>query len=78
MVRGVCDRLVEAGLDPARIEWRQERASSPSSAILTTADEFDLLVVGESEPSLRERILDVITNEAFQESSQPVLIVRSQ
>ena len=77
LLRGACDRLEEDGLDPDRIGWEQERAGSPASAIATTAEKFDLIVVGESNPTLRDRILGAVTSQLIVESTHPVLVVRS-
>lgn len=77
LVRGACDRLEdEEGIDPRRIDWRQEINSSVSGAINEASAVHDLLVVGETKPSLPERILGSVTNEVIEQSSDPVLIVR--
>lgn len=77
LVRGACDRLAEKEvIDPDRVDWRQEVDSSPTDAIIDAATEYDLLVVGESEPSLSERILGDVTSEIINRSPEPLLIVR--
>lgn len=79
LVRGACDRLTdEEGIDPGRLDWREERGSSPADTISETAQEYDLLVVGESEPSLTERILGDVTDKVIDQSSDPLLIVRNK
>lgn len=77
ILRGASDRLEEDGIDPEHIEWKQVIGDSPSTEIIDAAGEYDLLVVGESEPSLRERILGAVTNEVIRQSPRPVLVVRS-
>ncbi len=77
IVRGACDRLTDSGVDPDRVDWKQERDPSASTAIIDAAGAFDLLVAGETEPSLRDRILGNVTNTVIEASPQPVLIVRS-
>lgn len=52
----------EEAISSERVEWRQERAGSPTDAIIEAAAEYDLLVVGESEPSLTDRILGDVTD----------------
>lgn len=76
IVRGACDRLEEDGLDPERTGWRQERSSDVSSTIEAVAADYDLVVVGETEPSLRERIIGGVTRDLIDRSPQPVLVVR--
>ena len=77
LVRGAADRLGEDGaIDANRIDWRNERRSSTTTAITEAAEEHDLLIVGESEPSLTERILGDVTDQVIEASSEPLLIVR--
>lgn len=79
LVRGACDRVAEdEGIDAARIDWRQERDSSTADAIVDAAADYDLLVVGESKPSLTERILGDVTSNVIDNSSDPLLIVRDK
>lgn len=77
LLRGARDRLIEDGIDPDRVDWRQENAPSAKQGILSAADEYDLLVVGSSEPTLRERVLGDVTNDLVDGSPAPVLIVRN-
>lgn len=77
IVRGACDRLEEDGLDPDRTSWRQEQASDVSGTIETVAADYDLVVVGETEPTLRERIIGGVTRDLIDQSPQPVLVVRN-
>jgi nucleotide-binding universal stress UspA family protein len=76
---GVCDRLKERkGITPAPIDWRQERDSSAANAVSETAADYDLLVAGESEPSLTERVLGDVTNRVADRLSDPLLVVRNR
>ncbi len=76
IVRGACDRLEEHGVAPERVDWKQTHGESASSAIIAAAKSYDLLVVGETKPSLRERLLGTVTDNVIDESPRPVLIVR--
>ncbi|ESS11279.1 MAG: universal stress protein UspA related nucleotide-binding protein [uncultured archaeon A07HR60] len=76
-LRGAEERLVEDGVDSERITVRRENAPRPDQAILAASRQADLLIVGESEPSLRERIFGVVTNSLVGKSNKPVLVVRS-
>lgn len=77
LLRGAVDRLEEHGLDPERLEWKQERSDSPGAAIVAAAEPYDLLVVGESEPSLKDRVLGAVTTSVIDKVSHPVLVVRN-
>jgi len=76
ILRGVADRLVEDGVDTDRIERRQTVDGSPTDEILELAEEHDVLIIGESEPSLRKRILGNVPSNVIDGTEKPVLIVR--
>ncbi len=78
LLHGACDRLRELGIDPERVGWKQVRSGSPGNAIVSEAEEYDLLVVGESEPSLRRRILGTVTRSVNDRTASPTLVVRSK
>ncbi|MES3517461.1 MAG: universal stress protein [Natronomonas sp.] len=77
LLRGAQDRLLEAGVDPERVTWEQKRSGSPGAAIVEAAEAYDLIVTGETEPSLRERLLGDVTDRIITQSSHPVLVVRN-
>lgn len=76
LLRGAADRLSEGGVDPDRIEWIGEESEDAVESILVAATEYDLLVIGESEPSLRERILGNAAGQLVDAADQPVAVVR--
>ena len=76
LLRGACDRLAEIGIDPDRVDWQVDQRGSPGDAIVETAEEYDMLVVGESEPSLRDRIFGRMTGQLVDRVGRPVLVVR--
>ncbi len=76
LVRGAVDRLDEAGVDRDRIDWQLSDAASPYDEIIDLAREYDLLVLGETEPSLRERILGSVPSRIVDEVDKPAFIVR--
>jgi len=78
LLRGARDRLAENGIAPDRVNWQVDRGDSPGDRIVTTAQEYDVLIVGESEPSLRERILGRITGHVVDRVEKPVFVVRDR
>jgi len=76
ILRGAADRLSEIGIDRDRIDWHQSETESPSSVIVELAEEYDIVVIGESEPTLRDRILGDIPNRIIDRTGRPVLIIR--
>lgn len=78
ILRGVADKLREEGVDPERIDWEQRSGGSPKNEISEFAEEYDVLVMGETEPSLRKRIFGDIPSTVVNELGIPVLIVRGE
>jgi nucleotide-binding universal stress UspA family protein len=76
LVRGAVDRLDEAGIDRERIDWQLSEVESPHDEIIELAREYDLLVLGETKPSLRERILGTVPSRIIDEVDEPAFIVR--
>jgi nucleotide-binding universal stress UspA family protein len=76
LVRGAVDRLVEAGIEGERIDWELSETESPHDEIIELAREYDLLVLGETKPSLRERILGTVPSRIVDEVDKPAFIVR--
>jgi nucleotide-binding universal stress UspA family protein len=77
LVRGAVDRLDEAGIDPERIDWQLLDEDSPHDEIIDLAREYDLLVLGETKPSLRERILGTVPSRVVDEVDKPSFVVRN-
>lgn len=76
MLRGTVDRLTEYGIDPDRVDWQLSEGGDPHSDIAKTSADYDLVVVGETEPSLRERIIGDILSMIIDSVDRPTLIVR--
>ncbi len=76
LLDGAVDRLVEAGVDRARIDQQLAEGADPRTAIAEVAAAYDLVVVGETEPSLRERIIGDRLLGIVDAVEAPTLIVR--
>ncbi len=76
ILRGAADRLREDGLDRERITWEQSETESPAAEIVSLAADHDIVVIGESEPSLRGRILGDVPSRVIDRTGRPVLVVR--
>lgn len=76
LLRGAVERLDEAGIDRERISWQLSDGESPHDDIIELAREYDLLVLGETEPSLRERILGTVPSRIVDDVDKPAFIVR--
>jgi nucleotide-binding universal stress UspA family protein len=76
MLRGAVDRLAEAGVDRDRLDWELSEGADPESAIVSLAADHDLLVLGETEPSLRDRIIGTVLTPILDAVEVPTIIVR--
>lgn len=76
MLRGAADRLSEDGVDSERIDWILSEDSDPASAIVDVAAEYDLVILGETEPTLRERIIGTVLTPVLDKIDKSTIIVR--
>lgn len=78
ILRGATDRLVEQGFDRDRITWKQTETEQPVQDIITLAESHDIVVIGESDPTLSDHILGTIPSRILDRTGRPVLIVRAR
>ncbi|MBB6647078.1 universal stress protein [Halobellus ruber] len=71
------DRLVEAGVDPDRISRQLSAEDDIERSIVDLGDTFDLLVLGETEPSLRDRIFGSRPAQVTAGTDDPAFVVRN-
>lgn len=76
ILRGAADRLSEEGVDRDRIDWKLSERGSPRRDIIDLVADYDLVVLGEAEPSLRDRILGAVLTPILDEIEKPAIIVR--
>lgn len=76
LLRGAREQLAEHGVDPDRVTLNVGAAENSLDAVIQAAQSFDGLVLGESDPSLR----DIVIGEAHERIAEgypgPILIVR--
>jgi nucleotide-binding universal stress UspA family protein len=76
LLRGAVDRFVDLGTDADRIDSQLSRGGDPRAEIVDLAGEYDIVVLGETEPSLRERIIGDVLSRIVDDVDVPALIVR--
>jgi nucleotide-binding universal stress UspA family protein len=76
LLQGAADRLVDLGVDRARVDRQLSETGDPRADIVDRSDAYDLVVFGETEPSLRDRILGDVLSRIVDEIDRPALIVR--
>ncbi|MCU4740170.1 universal stress protein [Natronoglomus mannanivorans] len=68
--------LTGRGVDPELIETRTETSRTPVRAIVRTAEEFDAVVMGESDPGVMTFVFGQTAAEVAERFRGPVLVVR--
>ncbi|SEL80180.1 universal stress protein [Haloferax larsenii] len=76
LLMGAVDRLVEYGVDRDRLDWRLSEGGDPQTDIVELGAAYDLVVLGETDPSLRERIIGDVLSAIVDALDVPALIVR--
>lgn len=76
MLHGVADRLADRGVDPDRIQWKQSDEGARVDTIVSEVSNHDLVVLGESKPSVRERIFGPIQSGIADRTDRPSLTIR--
>jgi nucleotide-binding universal stress UspA family protein len=78
LLDGMADRLAELGVDASAVETRVGRGREPLEAIADTAEEFDAVVVGETDPSLVTFLFGMPTEQVADRFLGPVLVVQRE
>jgi len=76
LLAGAADRLSDTGVDADRVDTNTVQSASPVDDIVDATQNHDLLVIGESEPSLVEHVLGDVPTQVVDRSDRPVLVVR--
>jgi len=74
----VRERLVEQGMDASAIRTLVEHDRPPLEAILERSDDFDAVVMGESDPSLVTFVFGMPTEQVAERFLGPVLVVQRE
>lgn len=78
VLRGATDWLTERGLDRDRITWREPTAQTRTRDLLELAETHDFVIMGEYEPSVRERVLGEMPDRIHDHTGRAVLVVRKE
>lgn len=76
LLHGAADGLIELGVDPEQIDTTHVVSDATVEEITDSAQNHDLIVMGETEPSLVDRILGDVPTKIIDQSNRPVLVVR--
>lgn len=76
ILRGAVDRLTDEGIDRNRLRWELSESGDPQGDIAALADEYDLVILGETEPSLKDRIIGTALTPILDSIDIPAIVVR--
>lgn len=76
LLQRALEALVEQGINRDRLYHRLSERGDPHGEIAALGGEHDLVVLGETEPSLRERIIGSFLTRVLDETEIPALVVR--
>lgn len=71
------DRLIETGVDSDRISRQLSGDEDVARSIVELGADFDVLVLGETEPSLRNRIFGTVPAQVTADTEDPAFVVRN-
>lgn len=75
---GMIDRLVERGLDADAIDTRIEHAEDTQGALVEATDGCDVLIMGESDPSLKTLVFGMRADRVADQFYGPVFVVQQE
>lgn len=78
LLEGLADRLADLGMDPSMVSTRVERDRGPKKAIAAVADEYDAVVMGETDPSLETFVFGMPADRVAETFLGPVLVVQRE
>jgi nucleotide-binding universal stress UspA family protein len=76
ILRGARERLVEHGLDPSLFDLQVAIGERPIAKLAEIATTHDVIVIGETAPSIREFLLGERPDRLLEATASPVFIVR--
>lgn len=78
LLDSLTDRLDDLGLDTSGIETRVDREQAPLDAVVDAAEAFDVVVMGESDPSLTTLVFGLPADQVADRFLGPVLVVQRE
>lgn len=78
LLDGIAARLEESGIHPDSIEILISRDGTPKEEITETADEYDAIVMGESDPSVKTFLFGMSADQVAKQFLGPVLVVQHE
>jgi nucleotide-binding universal stress UspA family protein len=71
------DYLADAGIDPDRVDQHLAEGGDVGRSIVDLGEAYDLIVLGETEPSLVDRIFGSVPAQVTADTDDPAFVVRN-
>lgn len=78
LLDGLVERLVSLGLDEDSVETRVERTNAVLDTIIEAAEDYDAVVMGESDPSLTTFVFGLPADQVADQFLGPVFVVQRE
>lgn len=78
LLEGARSRLEDRGVDPGRVHLQVQPAEAPLAALVEVAQGHDAVVLGETEPSLGEKVFGEAHEQIAEDFEGPILVVRRE
>jgi hypothetical protein len=78
LLDGLVERLVSLGLDESNVETRVERTNAVLDTIIEAAEDYDAVVMGESDPSLTTFVFGLPADQVADQFLGPVFVVQRE
>jgi nucleotide-binding universal stress UspA family protein len=78
VLRPTADMLTELGIDAGLLHLDAVTADDPVDTIVTRAADYDVVVIGETKPSVREIIFGSVPEQIVEAVQVPVIVVRHE
>ncbi|MDH5019588.1 universal stress protein [Halobacterium rubrum] len=78
LLDGLVERLVSLGMDEDSVETRVERTNAVLDTIIEAADDYDAVVMGESDPSLTTFVFGLPADQVADRFLGPVFVVQRE
>jgi nucleotide-binding universal stress UspA family protein len=78
LLDGVATRLSEEGVAPESIDTRIDRGNSSQGKIVETADDYDAIVMGESDPSVTTFLFGMSADQIAKQFLGPIFVIQHE
>lgn len=77
-IDGIRTKLIDSGIDTERVATQIERSSQPVERIIEAADDYDVVVLGESTPSVITYVFGMGSDQIADRFLGPVFVVQRE